>query len=230
MRILLHICLIALCTTIVAQPAHIEEIKIYITTKQYEKARHLLEKHLEESTDEAFRTALWYYKGRLDTDEYFDEDLTKASDDLFRKKSYLLLEGIAAFQNTVKRQNEEYTESALRQLGGLHRYLKDIAFSNLHKKQYERFYLNLDWARNCDRFVAQYISPTADSAMDTMLIYFVASTSELTGRNYKVKTCYDTFLLPGIVEQQLLTHKSALFMALGEMSKHNTIMVNVLFK
>ncbi|MFK7808507.1 MAG: hypothetical protein AB8F74_11950 [Saprospiraceae bacterium] len=230
MRIFLHICFLVFSANVVAQTALVEDVKTYIATQQFDKARDLIEYHLEKSKDEGVRTALWYYKGRLSTDEYFDDNKEKDSDVVFRKKSYQLLEGIAAFQNTVKRQDPEYSVSALRQLGGLHRYLKDIAFSNLHKKQYERFYLNLDWARSCDRFVQSYVPKSADYEMDTMLLYLVAYGAELTGRNYKVKTCYETLLLEGIKEEQLFTDNYGMLMALGEIEKANAILEKGLLK
>jgi len=216
--------------TAVGQPV-VEKVKYYLDTKEYSKAEHILTEHLEKTEDDELRVALWYYKGRLCTEKYFETantiDQTEAA---YKEQSYLLQEGIAAFQNTVKRKDEVYSETALRQLGGLHRYLKEVAFTYLHKENNERFYLNLYWARNCDRFVQQYISESVDYQMDTMLLYLVAYAAELTERPFDVKSCYETLLLEGFTEEELFADNYSMLMALGETEKAKSILEQGLLK
>jgi hypothetical protein len=215
----------------VAQTTVVEKVKSYVDSKEYAKAKQIITQQLEKTEDNGLLVALWYYKGRLWTEEYFETaNIFEESDAAYQEKSYRLLEGIAAFQNAVKRNDGDYSETALRQIGGLHRYLKDMAFSYLHKKNTERFYLNLHWARSCDRFVQQYVPESANYEMDTMLLYLVAHGAELTDRSFEVKSCYEALLLEGVTEEELFVDNYSMLMALGEMERAKNIVEQGLLK
>lgn len=231
MRIFVYICLLSLSYSAVAQTTVVEKVKSYMDRKEYTKAAQIIKQQLEKTEDDGTLAALWYYKGRLYTEAYFETaNTSEESEASYKKESYRLLEGIAAFQNVVKRNDEAYSETALRQIGGLHRYLKEIAFSYLHKNNTERFYLNLHWARSCDRFVQQYVPESANYQMDTMLLYLVAYGAELTNRNFEVKSCYETLLLEGFTEEELFVDNYSMLMALGEMERAKKILEQGLIK
>jgi hypothetical protein len=232
MRILFYICFLTWPVILVAQPDIADKVKTCLENKAYDKARQLINQHLDKkNTDDDLRSTLLYYKGRLYTEEYFEyTNNEQVRDKEYKEQAYLLMEGIAAFQNVVKRQDNTYTEPALRQLGGLHRYLKEIAFSYLHKNDNERFYFNLNWARNCDRFVQQYVAGSANYQMDTMLIYLLAYGAELTDRNFEAKACYETLLLEGYTEERLIEDHYSMLAALDEMGKAIKILDQGLLK
>jgi hypothetical protein len=231
MRLLVYICLMSFSYATVAQTTVVEKVKSYVDSKEYAKAKQIITQQLEKTEDNGLLVALWYYKGRLWTEEYFETaNIFEESDAAYQEKSYRLLEGIAAFQNAVKRNDGDYSETALRQIGGLHRYLKDMAFSYLHKKNTERFYLNLHWARSCDRFVQQYVPESANYEMDTMLLYLVAHGAELTDRSFEVKSCYEALLLEGVTEEELFVDNYSMLMALGEMERAKNIVEQGLLK
>jgi hypothetical protein len=228
----LYICFFTWPALLIAQSDIEDKVKTCLENKAYAKAHQLINQHLnKKSTDDDLRSTLLYYKGRLCTEEYFEyANNEQTTDKEYKERSYLLMEGIAAFQNVVKRQYNTCTDPALRQLGGLHRYLKEIAFSYLHKNDNERFYFNLNWARNCDRFVQQYVSGSANYQMDTMLIYLLAYGAELTDRNFEAKACYETLLLEGYTEERLIEDHYSMLAALNEMEKAISILDQGLLK
>ncbi len=231
MRFFVYICLLSLSYTTVAQTTVVEKVKSYMDNKEYAKAEQIIIQQLEKTADNESRVFLWYYKGRLCTEEYFETaNISKESEEEYLEGSYRLLEGIAAFQNAVIRNDGEYSKTALRQIGGLHRYLKEMAFTYLHKKNAERFYLNLHWARSCDRFVQQYMPKSVDYEMDTMLLYLVAHGAELTDRSFEVKSCYETLMLEGVTEEELFIDNYSMLMALGEMERAKSIVEQGLLK
>ena len=223
MRLLAFLYFIILWTSsILGQEVSLtQKWKTYLTHKEYSKAHSSIHKVLSNSkVDQSLKTAAWYYKGKFCTEEYFDDTNSQnSSEQAYLQKASVLQEGIAAFQNTVKRQDSLYSQAALRQLGGLHRYLKEIAFSFYDIKNYERFYLNLQWARNCDRFVQQYISPLDNYQMDTMLLYLLAYSAELTNRSLEAKYCYEALVLEGCTEEQIFANHYAMLTGLGETQK-----------
>ncbi len=237
MRYPIYFFLLLFPVALAAQQAVVEKTREYLDHKSYQKATTFINRQLDKTVDPELKAALWYFKGKALTQQYFEEANTQWDNDLYRQHSYQLLEGIAAFQNAAKYTRSEYSEKAFRQIGGLHRFLKEMAFSYLQsaagadqQNNYERFYLNLQWARNCDRFVQQYIPENTPYQMDTMLIYLTAWAAELTGRSHEARSLYETLQWQGISEEQMFIDHYNMLMALDQPAPAGKILNQALVK
>ncbi len=216
-----------------AQSNTIDKVKSYIIHKQYKKANDLISLGLEKSkTDLTInKNALWYYRAKLLSQMYFEkanaveEEMTD-----YLNRSYILLEAIAAFQNTCQGTDESYRDMSYRQLGGLHRFLKRIGLRYFEQGDTERSYLNLRWARNCDKFVEKYVDGNVAYEMDTMLIYLTIYTGELTNRNYESRSMYEELSLRGVTEEEMFVHNFMMLVGLEKTKEAESLLKQGLAK
>jgi len=197
----------------------VDQVKSHLTNKQYNKANGLISLGLKEAKTDASvnKEALWYYKGKLLSQMYFEKANTEdVQMEDYLINSYMLLGAIAAFQNACLGADQTYRDMSYRQLGGLHRFLKRVALEYFEKGDAERSYLNFRWARNCDKFVGKYLTDNVDYEMDTMLIYLTIYTGELTNRNNESKYLYEELSLCGVTEEEMFIHN---FMMLAGLKK-----------
>ena len=225
--------LLLLCPMVVfSQNDLVDKLKIYLESKEYEKAYSLIEAGLQETSTDATvnKAALWYYKGRVCSQQYFEKANSIEEDDAaYKQRAYTLLSAIAAFQNACKKEDSYYRNMAYRQLGGLHRFLKTIGLSYLENGNHERAYLNLRWSRNCDKFINRYVESDLYQ-MDTMLIYLTIYTGELTDRTYEAKSLYEELRIQGVSEEQMYVHNYMMLTGLGKDEKAMSVLRSGLIK
>lgn len=216
-----------------AQSKTIDKVESYITHKQYEKANDLIRLKLKEakSNTEINKDALWYYRGRLLSQMYF-EKANHGEEEIadYLKHSYVLLGAIAAFQNACLGADESYRDRSSRQLGGLHRFLKNVGLRYFEQGDAERSYFNFRWARNCDKFVEKQLSGNVDYQMDTMLIYLTIYTGELTNRNYESKSLYEELSLRGVTEEEMYVHNFMMLAGLEKTKEAESLLKQALLK
>jgi len=227
MRYLLTFTVLTLPLVAFSQSDAMEKVKAHLNKKQYNKAEHLITEYLSETDlDETInKSALWYYKGKLKSQMYFEKaNSIKEDEAAYQQRSYTLLEGIAAFENACKMDDRQYRDMSFRQLGGLHHFLKGIGLNYLQNDNMERAYLNLRWARNCDRFAQKYLQENTYYQMDTLLIYLTIYTGELTGRTYESKSLYEELHLCGVDEPTMYIHNFKMLYGLEKMNEAEAIL------
>ncbi len=216
-----------------AQSNIIDKVQSHVIHKQYKKANDLITLGLQEAKTDASvnKDALWYYRGKLLSQMYFEKANSVEEEMVdYLKRSYILLGAIAAFQNASLGTDESYQNMSYRQLGGLHRFLKRVGLMYFDQGDTERSYLNLRWARNCDKFIEKYLTDHEAYEMDTMLIYLTIYTGELTNRNYESSSLYEELSLKGVSEQEMFVHNFMMLVGLEKTKEAEALLKQGLVK
>jgi len=201
------------CTPLLlsAQSFPLEKVQSHLANQHYIDACELIDEFVTNGS--TVSSMAYYYQGKAYSQLYFQKaaNLTVKEEESYAGLSYLLDYSLVAFNKSIEHSVPAYKKESLRQVEGMSSFLQEVSDRYFQTKNYNRYQLNIEKARQCNRLLANY-NITPDKELTFAAIY----AAQLMEQGEATKKLFIELREMGYSEEEMYQGFARLYDQLGE--------------